>query len=130
MKIKELLKESDYRDTTLPLDKYRGPYDPRTMEPYSGEHVDSSELIDIVEELIEDGVKPELVGVSPKSLIATQDWLSDYGSDDGALFPEYQDRPVVLKDMQKLYILDGHHRVAEALKLNKIVRVYLFDELA
>jgi hypothetical protein len=129
MKISEVLTESDYRDTTLPLDKYRGPYDPRTMEPYSAEHVDSSELTDIVDELIDDGVKPELVAVNPKILTATQDWLSDYGSDE-AMFPEYQDRPVVLKDMQKLYILDGHHRVAQALKLNKMVKVYLFDELA
>jgi hypothetical protein len=129
MKISELLTESDYRDTTLPLDKYRGPYDPRTMEPYSDEHTDSSELTDIVDELIDGGVKPELVALNPKTLIATQDWLSDYGSDE-AMFPEYQDRPVVLKDMQKLYILDGHHRVAQALKLNKMLKVYLFDELA
>lgn len=129
MKISELLKESDYRDTTLPLDKYRGPYDPRTMEPYSDEHVDSSELTDIVDELIDEGFEPEVVAVDPKTLIATQDWLSDYGSDE-AMFPEYQDKPVVLKDSQKLYILDGHHRVARALKANKSVTVYLFDELA
>ena len=129
MKISELLSESGYRDTTLPLDKYRGPYDPRTMEPYTDEHIDSSELTDIVDELIDDGVNPELVAVAPKTLIATQDWLSDYGSDE-PMFPEYQDRPVVLKDMQKLYILDGHHRVAQALKLNKMIKVYLFDELA
>jgi hypothetical protein len=129
MKISELLRESDYRDTTLPLDKYRGPYDPRTMQPYSDQYTDSFELVDVVEELIDDGVKPELVAVNPKTLTATQDWLSDYGSDE-AMFPEYQDRPVVLKDMQKLYILDGHHRVAQALKSNKMVKVYLFDELA
>jgi hypothetical protein len=128
MKIRELLVESGYRDTTLPLGKYRGPYDPRTMEPYSDEHVDSSELTDTVEELIDDGYEPEVVAVDPRTLIATQDWLSDYGSDE-AMFPEYQDRPVVLKDSQKMYILDGHHRVAQALKLNKMVRVYLFDEL-
>ena len=128
MKISELLVESGYRDTTLPLGKYRGPYDPRTMKPYSDEHADSSELTDIVDELIDDGYEPEVVAVDPRTLIATQDWLSDYGSDE-AMFPEYQDRPVVLKDSQKMYILDGHHRVAQALKLNKMVRVYLFDEL-
>lgn len=128
MKIKEILQETEFGNTTLSLGKYRGPYDPRTMEPYSDEYVDSSELIDIVEELIDDGFEPQIVAVDPKTLIATQDWLSDYGSDE-VMFPEYTDRPVVIKDSQKMYILDGHHRVAQALKLNKMIRVYLFDEL-
>jgi hypothetical protein len=128
MKINEILTESDYSDTTLPLDKYRGPYNPRTMEPYSNEHADSSELTDIVEELIDEGYRPQVVKLDPRELTATQDWLSDYGSDE-AMFPEYQDKPVVLKEAQKLYILDGHHRVAQALKANKSVTVYLFDEL-
>lgn len=126
MKIQELLES--YRDTTLPLGKYRGPYDPRTMQHYSDEHVDSSELTDIVEELIDDGYEPEVVRMDPKNLTATQDWLSDYGSDE-AMFPEYTDRPVVLRDGQHFYILDGHHRVASALKANKPIFVYLFSEL-
>jgi hypothetical protein len=126
MKIQELLES--YRDTPLPLGKYRGPYDPRTMQHYSDEHVDSSELTDIVEELIDDGYEPEVVRMDPKNLTATQDWLSDYGSDE-AMFPEYTDRPVVLRDGQHFYILDGHHRVASALKANKPVTVYLFNEL-
>jgi hypothetical protein len=128
MKINELLTESDYRDTTLPLGKYRGPYDPRIMKHYSDEHADSSELADIVYDLIDDGYKPEVVRMNPNELTATQDWLSDYGSDE-AMFDEYQDKPVVLRDGQTFYILDGHHRVASALKANKPVTVYLFDEL-
>ena len=128
MRISELLRESEFRPTTLKLDKYRGPYDPRTMEPYSDEHVDSSELIDIVEELIDAGYTPGIAKMNPKDLIATQDWLSDYGSDE-SMFDQYTDKPVVLRDSQKYYILDGHHRVAAALKKNVPVTVYLFDEL-
>jgi len=128
MRIKDIIVESDYRDTTLPLGKYRGPYDPRTMQPYSNEHADSAELIDVVEELIDDGFEPQVVNLDPSDLTATQDWLSDYGS-DGALFPEYEDRPVVLRDGKHFYILDGHHRVAKALRTNRQISVYLFDEL-
>jgi len=126
MKISELLES--YRDTTLPLGKYRGPYDPRTMQHYSDEHTDSSELVDAVYDLIDDGYEPEVVRMDPKNLTATQDWLSDYGSDE-AMFPEYTDKPVILRDGQQFYILDGHHRVASAFKANKPILVYLFNEL-
>jgi len=128
MKINELLRESAYRDTNLPLGKYRGSYDPRTMQHYSNDYADSSELVDAVYDLIDDGYEPQVVNMDPKNLTATQDWLSDYGSDE-AMFDEYTDRPVVLKDGQTFYILDGHHRVAKALKANRPISVYLFDEL-
>jgi len=38
--------------------------------------------------------------------------------------------PVVLQKNNKLYILDGHHRSADALKAGAPIEVYLFrDEL-
>jgi hypothetical protein len=98
------------------------------MQHYSDEHTDSSELVDAVYDLIDGGYEPEVVRMNPNELTATQDWLSDYGSDE-AMFDEYQDKPVVLRDGQTFYILDGHHRVASALKVNKPLTVYLFDEL-
>lgn len=128
MRIKDIITESDYRDTTLPLGKYRGSYDPRTMQHYPGEHSDSSELADVVYDLIDDGYEPDVVSVNPAELTATQDWLSDYGSDE-AMFDDYQDRPVVLRDGQTFYILDGHHRVAKALQAKRPISVYLFNEL-
>lgn len=129
MRIKDIIIESEFRDMPLQLGKYRGPYDPRTMELYSNEHSDSSELTDIVEELISGGYTPQVVIMNPTELTATQDWLSDYGSDE-AMFNEYQDRPVVLRDGQTFYILDGHHRVAKALQAKRPISVYLFDELS
>jgi hypothetical protein len=65
--------------------------------------------------------------VNPSQLLATQDWLSNYGS-DGALFDEYEDLPVVYKKSNRLYILDGHHRSARALKSGAPIRVYMFRE--
>ena len=115
MKISEILTESDYRDTTLPLDKYRGPYDPRTMQPYSDQYTDSFELVDVVEELIDDGVEPQVVAVDPKTLTATQDWLSDQGGAED-LYSEYRDHPVVLDYRGHFYVLDGHHRCSRALR--------------
>lgn len=133
MRIKDIIIESDsaadFKDTTLKLGKYRGPYDPRTMEFYSADHADSSELSDEVDDLIDSGFKPQVVKMSPSDLTATQDWLSDEES-DGPLFDEYRDKPVVLKNNQVYYILDGHHRVASALKTNSQIQVYLFDEIA
>jgi hypothetical protein len=68
-----------------------------------------------------------VVTVNPKQLNATQDWLSNYGS-DGPLFDEYDDLPVVYKKDNRLYILDGHHRSARALKAGTPIRVYLFSD--
>ena len=128
MRIKDLITESDYQDTTLTLGRFRGPYDPRTMQQYSAEYADSSELIDVVEDLIDRGQEPEIISFHPDQLTATQDWLSNYPS-DGALFPEYADRPVVLYHEQHYYILDGHHRVAKALRTNKPISVYQFNDI-
>ena len=128
MRIREVITESDYVNTNLPLGNYRGPYDPRTMQPYPAQYADSAELIDAVEELIDDGFEPKVVTVNPAELTATQDWLSNYPG-DGPLFPDYPDRPVVLRDGPHYYILDGHHRSAAALKSNRPISIYLFDEL-
>jgi len=128
MRIKDIIAESEFKDMPLQLGKYRGPYDPRTMEPYSGEHADSSDLTDVVDELIDSGYTPQVASMNPSDLTATQDWLSDQGSDE-VMFPKYQDKPVVLRDGQIFYILDGHHRIANASKMHKQIQVYLFNEL-
>jgi hypothetical protein len=82
-----------------------------------------------VENQIAAGVEPQVVKVNPAQLMATQDWLSNYGS-DGALFDEYEDLPVVINKDNRLYILDGHHRSARALKAGTPIPVYMFSAAA
>jgi hypothetical protein len=86
-------------------------------------------LTSAVENQIAAGVEPQVVKVNPAQLTATQDWLSNYGS-DGALFDEYEDLPVVLNKDNRLYILDGHHRSARALKAGTTIPVYMFSAAA
>ena len=78
-------------------------------------------------DLIDAGVEPEVVTVDPKTLLATQDWLSNEGGGE-PLFDEYPDRPVIYKKSGKLYILDGHHRTTRAWKANRPISVYLFRD--
>lgn len=125
MKIKELT-ESEFRPTNLNLSDYRGPYHPDTMQPYGPEFKESFALADIVDNLIDNGVEPKVVTVSPRNLLATQEWLSDHGSDEES-FPDYADKPVVLNHAGKMFILDGHHRCASAMKNGKMVQIYLFN---
>jgi hypothetical protein len=125
-RVAKLMKESEFRPTNLKLSNYRGPYHPETMRPYGPEFKEGLALAEIVDDLIDNGVKPKMVSVSPRRLLATQEWLSDFGSDDPS-FPEYSDRPVVLDHNGEMYILDGHHRCSAALKNNKMIQVYLFD---
>jgi len=117
----------EYKNTNLPLGRFRGNYDPRTGQPYEGNFEDSFELLDIAEEMLEEGYEPELVNLYVKDLIATQDWLSDYGS-DGPLLDDYTDYPVVIHYDGNYYIMDGHHRASRALSSNKqVIKVYLFE---
>jgi hypothetical protein len=127
-RVVKLMKESDFRPTTLKLGDHRGPYHPETMEPYPDNFKSAMDLHDVVDEMIENGIKPKVVNISPRHLLASQDWLSDHGSDE-VVFPQYRDKPVVLDNHGELIILDGHHRCANALKNNKMVQVYLFDIL-
>jgi hypothetical protein len=90
------------------------------------DYLDAGQLINAAEAQIVGGVEPKVATVNPAELFATQDWLSNYGS-DGALFDEYEDLPVVYKKDNRLYILDGHHRSARALKSGTPIRVYVFD---
>lgn len=89
------------------------------------DYLDSTDLIEDVEDLIDAGVEPQVVTMNPEQLFATQDWLSNYGS-DGPMFEEYSDLPVVYKKANEFYILDGHHRTSAALKKHTPVKVYLF----
>jgi hypothetical protein len=92
-----------------------------------GNYASADDLVDDVYDLIDAGVEPEVVAVDPKTLLATQDWLSNAGGDD-PLFDEYPDKPVIYKKAGKLYILDGHHRTTRAWKAGRPISVYLFGD--
>jgi hypothetical protein len=117
--------DSNVWPTTIRLGNYLNWH--ATEFEKADDYHDANDLIDAVEDLIEADVKPKIVTANPKALFATQDWLSNYGS-DGSMFDEYDDLPVVYNKDNKAYILDGHHRVAKALKTNTPIKVYLFSK--
>jgi hypothetical protein len=124
MRITEIARDPNIWPTTLRVGKY---LDQQTAEfEKADDYLDAGQLINAVEAQIAGGVEPKVAAVNPAELFATQDWLSNYGS-DGALFDEYEDLPVVYKKDNRLYILDGHHRSARALKSGTPIRVYMFD---
>jgi hypothetical protein len=124
MRITEITRDPNIWPTTLRVGKY---LDQQTAEfEKADDYLDAGQLINAVESQIAAGVEPQVAAVNPAQLFATQDWLSNYGS-DGALFDEYEDLPVVYKKDNRLYILDGHHRSARALKSSTPIRVYVFD---
>jgi hypothetical protein len=92
-----------------------------------GNYQSAEDLHDEVYDQIDAGVEPQVVTVDPRTLLATQDWLSNAGGDD-PLFDEYPDRPVVYQKAGKLYILDGHHRSTRAWKAGRPIAVYLFND--
>ena len=92
-----------------------------------GNYASADDLVDDVYDLIDAGVEPQVVAVDPKTLLATQDWLSNEGGGD-PLFDEYPDKPVIYKKAGKLYILDGHHRTTRAWKAGRPISVYLFGD--
>jgi hypothetical protein len=125
MRITEIAQDPNIWRTNLRIGQY---LDPTTAEfEKADDYLDAGQLITAVEDQIAAGVEPEVATVNPAQLFATQDWLSNYGS-DGALFDEYEDLPVVYKKGNRLYILDGHHRSARALKAGQSIRVYVFTD--
>jgi hypothetical protein len=119
-----------YMPTNLKLGAYRDDLNPRDYTPYPDEFKSNEHLRDIVYDMVEKGVKPKLVVVSPRRLTATQDWLADDRyRDDGSVFEEYADHPVVLTLDGEAYILDGHHRCSGALTANRKIKVYVFGSL-
>jgi hypothetical protein len=125
MKITEITQDPNIWPTTLRLGNYLN-WNATEFEKADDYH-DANDLINAVEDQIEDGIEPQVVSVAPAQLYATQDYLSNYGS-DGSMFEEYADLPVVYVKGNKTYILDGHHRVARASKSGTPVRVYAFSE--
>ena len=123
MRITEIVQDPNIWRTNLRIGQY---LDHNTAEfEKADDYLDAGQLITAVEDQIAAGVEPEVAAVNPAQLFATQDWLSNYGS-DGALFDEYEDLPVAYKKDNRLYILDGHHRSARALKSGTPIRVYVF----
>ena len=127
MKITEITQDPNIWPTTLRVGNYLN-WNATEFEKADDYH-DANVLIDAVEDQIAAGVEPQVTSVNPAQLLATQDWLSNYGS-DGALFDEYEDLPVVLNKDNRLYILDGHHRSARALKAGTPIPVYMFSAAA
>jgi len=113
----------------LRMSEYRGKHHPATKQPYDSKFKFSGDLKDRVHGLLDAGTKPTLLQVNPRHLLATQDWLSTQGGGKPP-FATMKQHPVVLQKNNKLYILDGHHRSADALKSGAPIEVYLFrDEL-
>jgi hypothetical protein len=113
----------------LRMSEYRGKAHPATNEPYDAKFKFSGDLKDRVHGLLDAGAKPKVIQVNPRHLLATQDWLSSQGGGKPA-FTTMKQHPVVLQKDNKMYILDGHHRSADALKSGSPIQVYLFrDEL-
>jgi hypothetical protein len=125
MRITEITQDPNIWRTNLRIGQY---LDQQTAEfEKADDYLDAGLLHNAVEAQIAAGVEPQVATVNPAQLFATQDWLSNYGS-DGALFDEYEDLPVVYKKDRRLYILDGHHRSARALKSGKPIQVYVFGD--
>jgi hypothetical protein len=125
MKINEVTQDPNIWPTPLQLGSYLNWHDAEFEK--ADDYLDANNLISAVEDQIDAGVEPQVITVNPKQLFATQDWLSNYGS-DGALFDEYPDKPVVYIKGNRAYILDGHHRSARALKTGTPIQVYAFKE--
>jgi hypothetical protein len=120
---------AEFFSMPLRMSEYRGKTHPATNEPYDGKFKFSGDLKDRVHGLLDAGTKPKVVQVNPRHLLATQDWLSSHGGGKPA-FATMKQHPVVLQKNKKMYVLDGHHRSADALKSGTPIQVYLFqDEL-
>jgi len=125
MKINEIAQDPNIWRTNLRIGQY---LDPNTAEfEKADDYLDAGQLITAVESQIAAGVEPQVATVNPAQLFATQDWLSNYGS-DGALFDEYEDLPVVYIKDNRYHILDGHHRVVRAQKSGAKIQAYVFNE--
>lgn len=115
MKISEILTENyDQYPTNIPLSDYRGPSE--------DEHTENEKSViplwHIIDQKLNANEEPEVVDIPTKNLLATQSWLSNWGS-DGATWDELKEYPVVLHYRNEYLILDGHHRVSAALKSHK-----------
>jgi hypothetical protein len=134
MRLREFAKifessDTPYRDTDLPLSDYRGPYNPRSddLSNYGDDYQDATTLWNVIDDLINDGVKPQVVDIAVDTLLATQDWLSSEPG-DGPMWDEFGDKPVVLDYQGKRYILDGHNRISRQRRTGrKSMPVYYFS---
>lgn len=125
-KVKE---DVEFFSMPLRMSEYRGKHHPATNQPYNNKFKFAGDLKDRVHSLLDAGTRPTLLQVNPRHLLATQDWLSNQGGGKPP-FATMKQHPVVLQKNNKLYILDGHHRSADALKSGTPIEVYLFrDEL-
>jgi hypothetical protein len=128
MRVKDIINESfgvERYKTNIPLGDYISHWDAEYTDPAG--YKDVADLHTEVDDLLNAGIEPGRSTVYPSQLLATQDWLDNSGGGE-AFYPEYEDRPVIYMKNRKLYIIDGHHRVSQALKTNKPLPVYVFTD--
>ena len=77
MKITEITQDPNIWPTTLRVGNYLN-WDATEFEKADDYH-DANDLIARVEDLIDASVEPQMASVNPAQLLATQDWLSNYG---------------------------------------------------
>lgn len=65
--------------------------------------------------------------INPKPLLATQIWIDPIQGGGDSVVPGLNEYPLVVKTKDgKMHVLDGHHRVDNAIKYNKDrIKVYL-----
>jgi hypothetical protein len=122
MRVTEVICEnvSDLYATNIPLSQYRGAMDTQTPDSK-----DLTILWSIVDRQLNAGKMPPVVTVPVNKLLATQTWLSNWGS-DGDTWEELDQHPVVVRLDSQLLIVDGHHRVSRAIKAGRqTIDVYL-----
>lgn len=119
MRIKEILAENfgpERQPTDLKMGDYVSHWDAEFVDP--SKFKDVAELHTEVDDLLNAGLKPMVIHIVPELLLATQDWLDNSGGGE-AFYPEYEKYPVVYDRNGKYYIIDGHHRVSDAIKQKK-----------
>lgn len=79
-------------------------------------------------------LKPKVIEIDPDLqvsigvLYATQHEIDNRDGSDDPVLPEYEDKPILVNyDGDKIYIIDGHHRMAKAYQQKRKIKVYLFD---
>jgi len=110
--------------TNIKLGDYLSHWDAEFTDP--SKFKDVAELHTEVDDMLNAGYKPMVINIVPSQLLATQDWLDNSGGGE-AFYPEYDKYPVVYDRNGKYYIIDGHHRVSDALKRKeRDIPIYLF----
>lgn len=117
MRFQDLI-ESEYKSNPIP-----------TSPQYNQELGNLDFMVAAIERHLND-ILPDLKDINVRQLVdsgklvATQDWLTDFGGGD-PVFDELEE-PVIFQYKGIGYIIDGHHRLASAYLKNQKAEVYWF----